>query len=91
MNYYKCPKCNGNGKYHPEGCPNCGSGLIIDRTRLLTILKQKCKAHDWYYRQSDDYNVYTKGCQEHEEILELHKIAEIAGFGEEAWKIIEEP
>ena len=68
---------------------NLEDGTNLDDARkIMNLLKEKCKAHDWWYSMSDDHSEWEKGSEQRKDINQLVKIlTNVYGLGERATDI----
>ena len=63
---------------------------LTTASHALDMLKDKLKAHDWYYYMSDDNRAYTRGSAQQSEIRSIIKDLEGMGYGKEAKELYNE-
>jgi len=82
---WTCIKCSGLSEDPLDGqCPICGTELRINKEEFLKNLTRKLERHDWTFRMSDDFSVWSSGNVQREDILFQLEVAEKGGFGLEA-------
>tara|TARA_R110000751_G_scaffold68969_2_gene140272 strand:+ start:694 stop:978 length:285 start_codon:yes stop_codon:yes gene_type:complete len=63
-------------------------GNLDDARKIMNLLKEKCKVHDWWYSMSDDHAAWKRGSEQRKDINQLVKIlANVYGLGERATEI----
>jgi len=63
---------------------------LATASHALDMLRDKLKAHDWYYYMSDDNRAYTRGSAQQSEIRLIVKDLEGMGYGKEAKELYNE-
>jgi len=63
------------------------SGDLDDARKIMNLLKEKCKVHDWWYSMSDDHGAWRRGNEQRKDINQLVSILKERGLGERATEI----
>jgi len=59
-----------------------------DVRKVMNLLKEKCKAHDWWFSMSDDHSAWKRGNEQRKDINQLVEIlTRVYGLGERAKEI----